>query len=171
MKTRTKLLAIAAGIGLAIYRDEITKMAAPPVLDLMVRGKDLDQLVEELRESGEKIYQTVENKEGTEHNHNTFTHIIGIERWGQSRLKVALGERLEMDEYDGYRPGKERPWADLRQDFVETRQQTIGLARRLGDPAVDQALVIPHNQFGDLSLHGWLHYLRYHADATMMLMR
>lgn len=171
MKRGTKLLAIAAGVGLIVYRDEITKMMAPAVLNLLVGGKALDQLTEELRQSGEKIYQTVGQKAGTAHNHGTFTHIIGIERWGQSRLKVALGEPLMMDEYDEYRPSKERPWADLRQDFMETRQETTELARRLADPAVDQMMVIPHNQLGKLSLQSWLHYLRFHADTTMKLMR
>jgi hypothetical protein len=92
-----------------------------------------------------------------------LSHVVGIERWGQRRLQVALGEPLLMDEYDNYRPARDLDWQGLQAEFQATRRETIALAQRL-EQAGAEATRVNHNSFGDLSVRGWLYYLGRHAD-------
>ncbi len=96
-------------------------------------------------------------------NREALRHIIGIERWGQSRLRSALGAALVMDEYDGHRPDEGQGWAALCESFMATRAGTVALARELKAAGVDRALPVAHNQFGALTVGGWLQYLKSHA--------
>ena len=100
-----------------------------------------------------------------------LSHIIGIERWGQSRLRVFLGEPFTQDEYNGYRPARDVPWDELVGQFSATRSETIALAR-----ALDEALIAPdktvlHNQLGPLSARAWLRYLQTHASREILQVR
>lgn len=165
MKTITKLMAVAAGFGMALYHEQVIKTAVPPVLNLVAEQRDMALLTEGLRQSAEKIYHKVKAAEPNSHNHQIFTHIIGIERWGQNRLKVALGEPLVMDEYNGYRPARERAWDALIDDFVKTRQETIAIAKQIA--RTSSPPLIPHNTLGDLSVEAWLMYLQLHADGEL----
>ncbi len=94
----------------------------------------------------------------------------GLERWGQSRLRVALGEPLLMDEYDVYRPPRAAGWAELQDAFHSTRQQTVALAGQL-DQAVTNGVKVPHNQFGLLTVRSWLRYLDIHANMEAKKLR
>ena len=96
-----------------------------------------------------------------------LTHLIGIERWGQQRLRVALGEPLALDEYDPYRPEGE-DWAGLQQCFQRTRQETISLSKSLRMARLDVGTRICHNQFGEISLLGWIFYLNFHAKLESL---
>lgn len=165
MKITTKLMAIAAGFGMAVYREQLIKVVAPVVLNFMAGQKDTALLIEGLRQSAEKIYHKVQEATPNSHNHKVFSHIIGIERWGQSRLKVALGESLVMDEYNGYRPARDRAWDDLIDDFVKTRQETMAIAKQIS--RTNASPLIPHNTYGDLSVEAWLFYLQIHADSEL----
>ena len=93
-----------------------------------------------------------------------MSHIIGIERWGNSRLKVALGEPLMMDEYNNYRPAREATWHELKEELGKTRAQTVQLLGELESSNVDVSKTIAHNQHGDLSIKGWVRYINMHAD-------
>jgi hypothetical protein len=104
----------------------------------------------------------------TDYHRKVLNHIIGIERWGQSRLKVFLGEPFIRDEYDGYRPPSETSYPDLQRQFDETRQTTLHLIARLTTTPVDPSLRSIHNMFGPLTPRGWLYYLYFHANAESM---
>ena len=120
------------------------------------------QMAERLEMDGRKLEHTFAAAKDTDYNRKLLSHITGIERWGQSRLRVALGEPLAMDEYDGYRPPREASWAELQEAFRSTRQQTVALAGKL-DPAIAAGVKVPHNQHGPLTVRSWLRYLDMHA--------
>jgi len=105
----------------------------------------------------------------TERNYKRLNHIIGIERWGQQRLKVALGTPFVMDEYDGYRPPFGLSWNELQDMFNQTRLDTLALANRLNEQGAVQKTVF-HNTFGEISTTHWLYYLRVHANSEIWQM-
>lgn len=123
----------------------------------------LSELAARLEESGRQIEQRFAAAGDTPASREKLHHTVGIERWGQSRLRVALGEELHLDEYDGYRPAPDQGWAELLALFQRTRQETVGLAHQLEQAGAERALV-SHNDWGDLSARGWLFYLNLHAD-------
>ena len=94
----------------------------------------------------------------------TLRHILGIERWGQQRLRVALGDApFVRDGHQPYLPATDLDLAGLLRLLVQTRTETVALARRIaassrGDTRVE------HNALGPLSAAGWLRYLRVHGD-------
>ena len=124
----------------------------------------LDQLADNLVKGGEGIQERISTKSDSERNRDKLAHIIGIERWGQSRLKVALGETFIHDEHDGYCPAVTASWSELRTAFDETRDNTVTIARQLAKEKFTPEKTVRHNDFGDMSLHGWLHYLNFHAN-------
>jgi hypothetical protein len=123
----------------------------------------LAQLAASLEASGLQMEQRMVESGDTPSNRERAYHIIGIERWGQRRLQVALGGELIMDRYHEYRPAPDLDWQELRATFRATRQDTIALVERIEKAGVD-AVLVPHNDFGDLSVRGWLRYLDYHAS-------
>jgi len=129
-----------------------------------------EQMAQRLELAGRTLERTFAATRDNEHNRKLLSHITGIERWGQSRLQAALGEALVMDEYDGYRPGREVSWAELQDAFHGTRQQTVALASQLG-PVVEAGLRVPHNQFGSLTVRSWLRYLDMHANLEAKKLR
>ena len=117
-----------------------------------------------LETGGQDILQRLKTADATDQNRRQLRHIIGIERWGQRRLRVLLGEPLVMDEYDEYRPSHDQSWQELQQDFKETRNQTVYLAHQLEDDGIRPEVKVPHNQHGDFNVRQWLYYLLGHAD-------
>jgi hypothetical protein len=115
-----------------------------------------------LQRTGEKIERHLDSVSETVRNRIVLRHLIGIERWGQRRLRVALAEPLVLDEYDDYRPDKSMAWEDMKELFVTTRNETVALARKL-ESVVMPDMTIPHNTYGNLTLRGWLRYLDLHA--------
>lgn len=132
-------------------------------LEMPFRGLGTEQMAERLELDGRTLERTFAATQDNEHNRRLLSHITGIERWGQSRLRVALGEPLVMDEYDGYRPAAAASWAELQDAFHDTRQQTVVLAGQL-DQAIASGVKVPHNQFGPLTVRSWLRYLDIHAN-------
>jgi hypothetical protein len=132
-------------------------------LERPVRNLSAEQMAERLDLNGRTLERTFAAAKDSEHNRSLLSHIAGIERWGQSRLHVALGAPLAMDEYDSYRPARDDSWAELQDAFRSTRQQTVALAGQLG-PAVEAGVKVPHNQFGPLTVRSWLRYLDIHAN-------
>lgn len=104
-------------------------------------------------------------------NRELLRHIIGIERWGQRRLRVALGAEPIADEYDGYRPAEDLDLAALRQAFAATRRETVDLAHEFEEKpaALDEA--VRHNDFGGISARAWLVYLDMHANIESRRLR
>ncbi len=93
--------------------------------------------------------------------------MIGIERWGQRRLKITQGEPFLDEEYSHYRPSSERNWEELRDDWDATRRGTIALAQELAKIEDIEKCSIIHNQYGPLSVKGWLRYLDVHARSEV----
>lgn len=127
-------------------------------------GRDLGALATELEASGHTIDAKLAAAGDTPGNREAIAHWVGIERWGQRRLRVALGEPFVEDAYHGYRPDREAGVAALRRAFAETRAETVALARRLRDAGVDPATTVRHNDLGELSVGGWLAYLIQHPE-------
>jgi len=98
-------------------------------------------------------------------------HISGIERWGQRRLRVFLGDKPTNDEYDGYQPSADLTRDELRTYFRTTRSETVKLAERLARTKLAPDATVEHNSFGPVSLRAWLSYLRTHADWESKKMR
>lgn len=139
-------------------------------LEQPFRSLTAEQMAERLDLNGRTLERTFAGAKDSEHNRKLLSHISGIERWGQSRLQAALGAPLTMDEYDGYRPPREAGWVELQAAFQSTRQQTVALARQLGQ-AVQAGVKVPHNQFGPLTVRSWLRYLDMHATMEAKKLR
>lgn len=132
-------------------------------LALSSRNQTLDQIADSMDTSGQKLELIFGAATDSDHNRRLISHIVGIERWGQQRLRAALGEPLVIDEYDGYRPPRVAALPELQADFAATREETAALTRKLGAAGVE-AVKLPHNQIGNLSVRGWLGYLSIHAN-------
>ena len=101
----------------------------------------------------------------------TLRHVIGIERWGQRRLRVALGDAAyERDEHHGYKPPDERPLGALVDELRATRAETVALGRRLAAEG-RSGVAVEHNGIGPLTAAGWLRYLQLHADLESRRVR
>lgn len=118
---------------------------------------------EKLTASGQTISKKLEKIPDNPRNRQVLNHIIGIEQWGQSRLRVGLGEPFKEEEYDHYRPSKNRSWEQLKTEFLITRRKTVALAEELDNQQVDQYTKVKHNQYGEITLGAWLRYLDMHA--------
>ena len=119
---------------------------------------------EKLTASGESLNQKLDKLADSERNRQVLSHIIGIEQWGQSRLRVGLGEPFTEDEYDNYRPSRNRSWEQLKMEFRMARKRTVALAEELDNQQADQFSRVKHNQYGQITLGAWLRYLNMHAN-------
>jgi hypothetical protein len=119
---------------------------------------------EKLAASGKKIGQKLDKSPDSQINRQVLSHIIGIEQWGQSRLRVGLGEPFKEEEYDNYRPSKNRSWEQLKTEFHIARRKTVALAEELDNRQVNQFTTVKHNQYGNITLGAWLRYLDIHAN-------
>lgn len=145
----------------------IADIIRKPIIGLLVerpgRKLTLTEWAQKLAKDGAALEQRVAAIE-TPKAKATLRHIIGIERWGQRRLRVALGEPFIQDEYDGYQPEATADMATVRAAFHTTRQTTVALAQQLAAAGIDPQTTVPHNQFGPLTVRGWLSYLCTHAN-------
>jgi hypothetical protein len=147
--------------------DKVFHLLGKLLMERPARDKSLADLREELQVTGREAQQHLDGIDDTSQNREALRHVIAIERWGQRRLEVALGEPLVMDESDEYTPAEDVGWDRLQEAFRETRQKTVTLARKLDEEGVDHEQTVPHNQWGDLSVHGWLYYLNFHANRDV----
>jgi hypothetical protein len=119
---------------------------------------------EKLTANGESISHRLNKYPDSQRNRQVLSHIIGIEQWGQSRLRVGLGEPFKEEEYDSYRPSRSRSWEQLKAEFRMARKRTVALAEALDDNQIDQFMKVKHNRYGPLTLGAWLRYLDMHAN-------
>ncbi|WP_293914143.1 DinB family protein [Deinococcus sp.] len=122
------------------------------------------ELRRDLDRAGTRLSERLARAADSEANRELARHIIGIERWGHSRLRVLSGEREFVDDtYRPYRPADELGLSELRDLFSLTRAQTSELARsfEVTPPVREQVL---HNMIGPISARAWLRYLSGHAD-------
>ena len=129
----------------------------------------LTGLIPKLEVSGQEINTRLGGIANSASNRKQLRHIIGIERWGQSRLRTLQGQPLLQDEYDGYQPAETVDWNDLRDQFASTRAATLALVRQLTQAGLIETATAKHNSFGDLTLRGWVNYLVAHANRESKL--
>jgi hypothetical protein len=144
-----------------VFKERVTQMVVQWVVELPARRQGFDKLVQNLRDSGEALQRDLERLQDNETNQHHLRHIVAIEKWGQRRLRVALGEPFVKDENHDYQPSKETTWPVLKDTFIATRAETLSLAGLLEQR--DSKQTVPHNQFGPLSVLAWLRYLETHA--------
>jgi len=151
-------------------RDNLYHFAGNLAFNLTAGGKSPAQWAQRLADNGRKLETTFAATPQTEFNARVLNHIIGIERWGQRRLRVALGEPFVRDEYNGYRPAREASWDELKRDFVTTRADTVRIARELEQAKAGDKRIL-HNAYGNLTVRGWLRYLDIHSSFEAKKMR
>lgn len=135
------------------------------------RNLSLQEAARLLETSGEALAQRFRGASATPRSLEQARHIIGIERWGQSRLKQLLGGPILNDEYDGYRPDELATMPALADAMTATRAETVALVRALQAAGKTGVETAPHNELGELSLLGWIVYLRDHAIREAFLIR
>lgn len=134
------------------------------VFQVQIIGKSLAELIRSAEESGRTISAYLTDKPDTPANRQQMRHLIGIERWGQRRLKTMLGEPPIQDEYDGYQPSEALAMIALRDEFRATRTKTLEVVRAIQSKGVAETAKANHNGMGDVSLKIWLRYLTSHAN-------
>lgn len=176
MKRTTKLFLFGLGVGLGLsareifkQSDKVTQTVGPTLFDWLTKGSSIEDLAAELEASGKRNLQQLMEKMPTERNYKLLNHLIGIEKWGQRRLRVAVGEPFLLDEYDSYRPARGLSWNELQDIFGQTRKETLELARALEAAGVGDVQVL-HNAFGEICVTHWLYYLRLHASTELWKM-
>lgn len=109
-------------------------------LEFLVRNKAISELTAELEVSGKEIIQRISHAQvGSEVNQAKMRHIIGIERWGQSRLRGFLGGTPVDDEYDDYCPDIGPDLAELIELFKEARTKNVHLGIQIESLFVNAA--------------------------------
>ncbi len=138
-----------------------------PILERQAKGRSAESFSSSLERTGNEAAARLQGAPDTPHNREVVNHIVGIERWGAHRLRVALGEPLVLDSYRAYRLPEGSDVATLRRAFTETRQDTGLLVSELdsADPAL--GTTVRHNDLGELSVGGWLAYLEGHAKREV----
>ena len=134
-----------------------------PLLEHQAKNRSLEELAAALERSGTEVKKRLEAAPDTPRNREVANHIVGIERWGQRRLRTALGEPLTSDPYHGYRLPEDASLDDLKNAYAKTRWATLELISELKTQRVDVARKVRHNDLGELSVRGWLVYLDGHA--------
>jgi hypothetical protein len=133
------------------------------MLEKPAQKKGYEQLKQDLQANKATLIDRLQKANAKEErNHTVMTHIIGIERWAQTRLREFLGEAPGEAEYDHYRPARDTDWAALLDLFEQTRTETLTLLQQLQEATPQQT--IKHNTFGPLSDKGWLRYMTTHAE-------
>jgi hypothetical protein len=147
-----------------MIHENIAHIVARFVFEKPARKLTLTDLARKMEVSGQKLEHVLAKATSSYAHYDCLSHIIGIERWGQQRLRHVLGEPLVLDEYDSYRPSIALFWEELGAEFTITRQQTLALIRKLQQACGDQTAAVRHNQLGIMTIHGWLLYLDMHAN-------
>jgi hypothetical protein len=138
-----------------------------PIAERRARGRDFEAAARDLERAGARIDAHLTGTPDTPANREAIAHCVGIERWGQRRLQVALGEPLDEGGHRPYRPALELGVDGLRAAMAETRAGTVALARELAAARVDPTTTVHHDDLGELTLGGWLAYLEQHASREL----
>lgn len=133
------------------------------------RGQSADALANMLERAGESTAKRIAGAPESPMNQRVINHIIGIEHWSISRMRVAQGAPLLDDEYDVYRPAQTIAQAELTALFEAVRRESAALVRSLTPEQLD--FTVPHNAYGPLTMRGWAGYVRGHASAETLKLR
>ncbi len=128
------------------------------------RNRTMAEIGRDLGKSGAQIMERLVHLSPRAEDLERMRHIIGIERWGQRRLRVFLGEPFEMDGHHPYKPDEAMDWPALLEEFTDTRRDTIAMIDDLVKPRAAAVSAVEHNDFGELTAKGWLMYLKGHAN-------
>jgi hypothetical protein len=173
-------LITVAGVGLAAgaaylarnRKEEVKDYVVARVLEAPAGRSSYTDLGQSLERAGNVLAGRAARAADTPANREVLAHIIGIERWGQNRLRVALGQRVyEADRSAAYRPAPDAPLDQLRSLLSQTRAGTVDLARQLHAAPPEDGVTVDHNSLGPLSAKAWLRYLTQHADLESRRLR
>jgi hypothetical protein len=144
----------------------IARLFAHLLLERPAARLGVDALVERLEASRDPLVAGAEAGEDAAAR-TQLRHVVAIERWGQNRLRVALGDvAFERDASRGYAPPEDEPLARLVERFDAVRAETVALGRRIA--AADAgATPVEHNSLGPISARAWLRYLQVHAELEI----
>jgi len=159
---------VAAGAAyVARYRkDDVKGWFVAQALERPAGRLSYPELGQGLERGGVLLAQRAARAADTDANRAVLTHIIGLERWGQTRLQVALGQReFVRDEHHPYKPGAGATLRELQDLLPGTRARTVDLARQLAAAPPEEGLTVEHNALGELTPKAWLRYLTQHADV------
>lgn len=165
---------VAAG---AVYvarnrEDEVKGFLVAQVLERPAARQSYAELGQKLERGGLLLAGRAARAADTDANRAVLTHVIGLERWGQNRLRVALGQReYVLDEHHPYKPGAGATLRELQDLLSQTRSQTVDLVRQLHDHPPAEGVTVEHNALGPLSAKAWLRYLTWHADLESRRLR
>ncbi|WP_216324626.1 DinB family protein [Deinococcus aestuarii] len=165
---------VAAGAALLARnrREEVKDFLVAQVFERPAARASYTELGQALERGGTFLAQRAARAADTEANRGALAHIVGIERWGQHRLRVALGQReFVRDEHHAYKPPAEATLGELQNLISQTRAQTVDLARQLHDAPPPEGTTVEHNGLGPLTPKGWLRYLTQHADLESRRLR
>lgn len=92
----------------------LMRWGAQLIIERPAQKLSIPELAAQLEQSGKQLSERLLACTDTLPNRRQLCHLIGIERWSQRRLRIALGEPFLTEEYDHYRPSTERPWDELK---------------------------------------------------------
>ncbi len=128
------------------------------------------ELGRQLDRAGTRLDARLAQADDTESNREWARHIIGIERWGQARLRALSGkDEVVSGGHRPYRPDAELSLPQLRELASLTRAQTSQLARQFETTPPQEK--VDHDGLGPLSARAWLRYLNLHADLESRRLR
>lgn len=165
--------AAAAGVAVARTRkDDIKDFAVQRLVEGPAARLTYAQLGAVLERGWIALSARLERAADTPDSRKVIRHIIGIERWGQGRLRVALGETAFVrDDHHAYKPPKDATLQELRETLGQVRSGTVALARALQASPPEVGVTVEHNGLGPLTPKGWLRYLHQHADLESRRLR
>ena len=149
-------------------KDSIYRWGGQRFVERPASRMSVVDLAAALSSSGGEVRERLAKVGASPKNVARLRHIIGIERWGQRRLRVFLGDPPVTDGHHAYKP-TETEWGALMTEFASTRADTVALAAEL--TTADLRATVPHNQLGPFTARGWLRYLNGHARMESKLMR
>ena len=173
-------LITVAGMGLAAgaaylarqRKGEVKEFVVSRVLEAPAGCSSYTDLGQGLERGGTALAGRAARAADTPANREVLAHIIGIERWGQDRLRAALGRgAYQADSYHAYRPAPDASLTDLRNLLSQTRAGTVDLARQLHASPPGDGDTVNHNGLGPLTAKAWLRYLTQHADLESRRLR
>ena len=151
-------------------RANVLHFIAGLVFERPVRSLSADQLRLRLSNGGTTVVAAMRAASDTPTNQGIATHIIGIERWGQARVRELHTGTHTVEEYDHYRPAT-ASMAQLAETMATTRAETIAILDQLSAAGIALTQQVAHNMFGAMTLAGWLQYLAAHASLESRKLR
>ncbi len=142
-----------------------------PHVKRRARGLTLEQAALNLEAGRDKLMPRIMRAADTPGNHEALNHWIGIERWSQSRLRVAQGAPFVADRYSGYRMPEGSTLAELQAGFAAARVESIHMVREFARLAVDPATLVRHNDLGDLTVSEWFAYIEDHPRREIFRLK